>query len=178
MPDDNELAPVAPRWAALASTVICVLAFADSAYLTYAHYVGPRALYCSYNPKSFVDCSAVTTGPYSEVFGIPVAVLGLAWSAGMLVLCSPWAWRAPLWEGPAWRRWAPWVGRLRLLGSAAGVLMVFWLVYVELYKKHHLCEYCTVVHALTVVLFGVVAFGTALALPVDGPEDLGPEVEA
>ena len=177
--DDSDLAVVAPRWAVVASPLICLLALADSAYLTYAHFTTPAVLFCSANPNSFVDCSAVTTGPYSYAFGIPVAVEGVAWCVGMLLLCSPWAWRAPLWQSARWRSVAPWVGRLRLTGSVVGVAMVFWLVYVELFKKHHLCEYCTGVHVLTVALFFVIAFGTALAAPVDegGLDPLGSDDE-
>jgi uncharacterized membrane protein len=46
--------------------------------------------------------------------------------------------------------------------------MVIWLMYAELVKLRHLCEYCTLVHILTIVLFVVVVFGTALAVH---PED-------
>ncbi|HYA45260.1 MAG TPA: vitamin K epoxide reductase family protein, partial [Acidimicrobiales bacterium] len=104
-----------PRWAPVASGIICLLALADSAYLTYAHYTAAKIFACS--TSGFVNCSAVTTGPYSEIIDIPVAVLGLAWSFGMLMLCSPPAWRASVWEAPGWRSIAPWVSRLRLAGS-------------------------------------------------------------
>lgn len=171
--EPSEAAMLAPRWAPVTSTVICLLALVDSAYLTYTHYAAARIFACPINPHSFVNCAAVTSGPYSKVFGAPVAVLGLAWSAGMLVLCSPAAWRAPLWSSPRWARLAPWVGRIRLLGSATGVGMVFWLVYVELFKKDHLCEFCTAVHVLTVALFIVVVFSMALAAPAE-PEETSP----
>jgi uncharacterized membrane protein len=108
--------------------------------------------------KGFVDCALVTNSVYSHFLGLPVSVLGLAWSLGMLVLCNPWAWRAA----------SPWVGRLRLLGAVTGAAMVIWLMYAELVKLRHLCEYCTLVHILTIMLFIVVVFGTALAVH---PED-------
>ena len=100
---------------------------------------------------------------YSHFLGLPVSVLGLAWSVGMLVLCSPWAWRAV----------SPWVGRTRLLGAVTGAAMVIWLMYAELVKLRHLCEYCTLVHILTIALFVVVVFGTALA--VHPEDDLAPD---
>ena len=50
--------------------------------------------------------------------------------------------------------------------------MVLYLVYRELYSLGHLCEYCTVAHVMTIALFIVVAFGTALGLPaVDEDEE-------
>lgn len=148
---------VPPRWAPLSATVICVLAFADSAYLTYAHFTSPSVLACS--TKGFVDCAAVTTSVYSHPLGVPVVIPGLVWCALMAVVCSPWVWRASS------RPWWPWVGRLRLAGSVAGIGMVFYLLWAELVKLHHLCEYCTGVHVLTVALFLVVVFGTALSEP-------------
>ena len=99
----------------------------------------------------------MTTSIYSHPFGVPVAVAGLAWSFVMLLLCSPWGWRAS----------SRWVSPVRLAGSVAGVGMVFYLLYVELFSLGHLCEYCTVVHLMTILLFIVVAFGTALAVPGD-----------
>jgi uncharacterized membrane protein len=39
-----------------------------------------------------------------------------------------------------------------------------------LFELGHICEYCTVVHVLTVLLFIVIALGTALALPTGDDE--------
>jgi len=153
-----------PRWVPPVSTAICALAFADSAYLTYAHYTSVTALACP--TSGFVDCAAVTTSAYSHPFGVPVAVAGLAWTFVMGILCSPWGWRT------AQARWWPWTARLPARRSVAGVGMVFYLLWAELIKLRHLCEYCTVVHVLTVLLFLVVAFGTALAVPENAaPQD-------
>ena len=161
-PDGPRPYLVPPGWVPVTTTILCLIAFADAAYLTYIHYTNPAGLACS--TRGFINCTAVTTSIYSHPFGVPVAVAGLIWSAAMLVLCSPWGWRAA----------SPWVSRLRLAGSVAGVGMVFYLLYVELFELGHLCEYCTVVHVMTVALFIVIALGTALALPGDeeGSEDL------
>jgi uncharacterized membrane protein len=146
---------VPPGWAPITSTIICLIALADSGYLTYIHYTNPTGLHCS--TSGFINCTAVTTSIYSHPFGVPVAVAGLAWSFAMLLLCSPWGWRAS----------SRWVSPVRLAGSVAGVGMVFYLLYVELFDLGHICEYCTVVHFMTIALFMVVAFGTALAVPGD-----------
>ena len=153
---------VPPGWVPVTTTVLCLIALADSAYLTFIHYTNPTGLACS--TKGFINCTAVTTSIYSHPFGVPIAVAGLIWSAALLVLCSPWAWRAV----------SPWFSRLRLAGSVAGLGMVFYLLYVELFELGHICEYCTVVHVMTVALFIVVALGTALAVP--GDEDDGEEL--
>lgn len=148
-----------PGWVPLATTVMCVLALADSAYLMYTHFAGAKLAFCTYH--GLVNCSLVTNSSYSHPFGIPIVIPGVIWSAAMLALCSPWAWRAA----------SPWVARLRLAGSAAGVAMVLWLVYVEAVKLHHICEYCTGVHILTVALFVVIIFATALAEPAGSDLD-------
>lgn len=144
-----------PRWVPVTTTVIAALAFADSAYLTYTHYTGTAPAGCSLNPKSLVNCGLVTTSVYSHPFGVPVAVAGLCWSAVMLALCTPWGWRIA-------SRWVSWA---RLAGSIAGVGMVCYLLLAEFKWLHHICEYCTGVHILTLALFVVVAFGTALSVP-------------
>src|SRR5271157_6028728 len=87
-PENQEVAPgpaiVPPGWVPITSTLICVLAVLDSSYLTYAHFSSAAVLACS--TKGFVDCALVTTSVYSHFLGLPVAVLGLVWSVGMLVL--------------------------------------------------------------------------------------------
>jgi uncharacterized membrane protein len=139
--------------------VICLLALADSAYLTYAHFTTSALASCP--TKGFIDCAAVTSSSYSHPFGIPVVIPGDIWCVGMLALCSPWGWRAA----------SVWVGRLRLAGSVAGVGMVLWLVWAELIKLRHLCEYCTGVHVLTVALFIVIVFATAMSAPAADETD-------
>jgi uncharacterized membrane protein len=147
---------VPPRWVPVTTTVLTLLALLDASYLTYLHFTNKLPLVCPTKP-GFINCGDVLNSKYSHPFGIPVVVPGLAWAAVMLVLCSPWMWRAV----------SPWVHRLRLLGAAAGILTVFYLLWAELIKLHHLCEYCTGVHIVTVALFFVVVFGTALAVPGD-----------
>lgn len=158
-PGPRRPALVPPRWAPIASTVICLLAFADSAYLAFIHYTNPAGLFCS--TKGFINCTAVTTSVYSHPFGIPVVVPGLIWSFAMLVLCSPWGWRSS----------SRWASPLRFAGCISGLGMVFYLLYVELFSLGHLCEFCSIVHLMVIALFIVVAFGTALALPGNAADD-------
>jgi uncharacterized membrane protein len=128
-----------------ASFALSLIGLGVAAYLTYAHFTSVNALVCSDNGA--VNCAKVTTSSQSEIFGVfPVAVLGLAYFAGMVVLCSPWAWR------PVNRL----LDLLRLAGVVTGVCMVFYLVYAELFQIDAICIYCTAVHVVTVLLFIVV----------------------
>ncbi|HET8561995.1 MAG TPA: vitamin K epoxide reductase family protein [Marmoricola sp.] len=143
-----------PGWVRPVALVLAVLGVLVSAYLTYEHFTGSRSLACSEN--SVVDCSAVTKSFYNQLppgpgAGVPVAVLGLAFFVVVLVLCLPMMWGRS--RG---------LDLLRLVVLGGGVLMVLWLVYAELFKIDRICLWCTAVHVITVVLFGVVAVAEAL----------------
>lgn len=130
---------------------LCLAGLAISGYLTYVHFNDPTGLACP--NTGLINCAKVVTSSYSVIFGVPVPVAGLAFFAGMIVLCSPWAWRLPQMV----------VLRLRVLASVVGVGMILWLIYVELFRLDALCLWCTSVHVVTVALFFAVAFGTAAA---------------
>ena len=124
-----------PRIAALAAAVA---GLAVSIYLTYEHYNANSSLAC---PRtSTVDCQKVTTSSWSSIAGVPVAVLGLSYFVVMVAVLAL----------PTVRRE---VQLARGALAAAGVLMVFWLVYVELFKVDAIGLWCTAVHVLTVVMF-------------------------
>jgi uncharacterized membrane protein len=73
---------------------------------------------------------------------VPVAVLGVAWFGVYLALLAARA-RQPR---DSWRT--------ALVGwSSSGLLFVFYLVYAELFLVGAICLWCTVVHAIVVVLF-------------------------
>ena len=149
-----------PRWAAPASLAVCVLGLAVSSYLTYVHYTDVSNLACS--DSGTINCAKVTTSAQSRFLGMPVAVLGLAYFVGMTLLCLPYAWKRP----------EPIVRLARVAGVLAGIAMVLWLVYAELFIIDAICLWCTVVHGLTLVLLVVVLAatlsGTAPALDADG----------
>ena len=44
---------------------------------------------------------------------------------------------------------------LRTLGGAVGVATALYLVYVELFEVDAICLWCTAVHVVTLVLFGL-----------------------
>jgi uncharacterized membrane protein len=146
---------VVPRWVPWAACVIVVLGIVDATWLTIAHYTTPATLSCP--DTGIINCAKVTTSVFSEILGIPVAVLGLIFFVGMLPFQLPVAWRSA----------NPWIRRLRLLGASTGVLMVFWLIYVELFRLNAICLFCTAAHILTICLFGVTIVGVALSETVE-----------
>jgi uncharacterized membrane protein len=137
-----------PRWPGLLGTVACALGLGVSGYLTFEHYTSSTSLACSDN--SVVNCLKVTTSSYSEVAGVPVALLGLIFFAVMLVLQLPAMWRRP----DAAVRW------IRLGWAIAGLATVLYLFYAELFEIDAICLWCTSVHVLTLILFGSTVYAT------------------
>jgi uncharacterized membrane protein len=150
----------APGWLQLTTWALSLAGLGVSVYLTVAHYTSSSILACSDN--GLVNCAAVTTSPESMVFGVfPVAVLGLAFYVFMATVTSPWAWRAT---------WPP-LGWARFGSVIVGMLFVLYLIYTELFTLDAICLWCTSVHVITFLLFGLIIFsaaagyGTAKAAP-------------
>lgn len=125
-----------------ASRVIALVAAtagtAVSTYLTIEHYSHSTSFAC---PESAtINCVKVTTSKWSVIAGVPVAVLGLAYFVVMLgLLVTPTR--------------HPTVRTLRTVGATAGVVMVLYLVFIELFEVDAICLWCTAVHVLTFIMF-------------------------
>jgi uncharacterized membrane protein len=144
--------PVA-RWAVIATFLLSLLGLGLSVYLTIGHFRGAQFLACS--DSGVVNCAVVTTSAQSYFLGLPVAVLGLANFIIMVVLNSPWGWRAKNY----------WVHVARFVLVMVGMAFVLWLVSAELLIINHICLYCTGVHIVTFALF--------IVLVNVGPTQLG-----
>ncbi len=66
---------------ALCFLVLALLGFADATYLTLKHYSG-TPITCSLTH----GCDIVTSSAYSEIFGIPVALLGALYYLSVILL--------------------------------------------------------------------------------------------
>ena len=136
-------------WLQIATFVLALAGLGVSIYLTIAHFTESKLAGCS--ESGLVDCSKVTTSPQSYVFGIPVAVLGLAFFVFAVVIMSPWAWRASRRE----------IHLARIASLVVGIGFVLYLVYAELFTIGSICLYCTSVHVITFLLFVLTAFAAA-----------------
>ena len=155
----------APGLAALVGIALAGLAI--SIYLTTVHYQGVPLL-C---PRGgLVDCAAVTSSSYSVVPGtaLPITIPGMLWfvvSGGLALV----AWRA----AALGQREAAALRPLHALWGGLGLAFVLYLVYAEIVRLHHLCEWCTVVHLLTLATFLLAlsrlqSSGTAMGTPARG----------
>jgi uncharacterized membrane protein len=137
-------------WVQLTTFALALGGLGVSIYLTIAHFTESTLLGCS-EVKGLVNCTKVTTSPQSYVFGIPVAVLGLAFYLFAVAIMSPWAWRAARRE----------IHLVRIASLVVGIGFVLYLLYAELFIIGSICLYCTSVHVITFLLFVLTMFAIA-----------------
>lgn len=149
-----------PDWSSRSDRLLGLSAFALSlvgvglsTYMTIAHFTEAAILACAGGGE--LSCTAVTTSSQSEVVGVPVAVMGLAYFLALSVLTAP----------PLWKRGGRMVALIRTGLSIAGVAFVLWLVAAEVLIIGHVCLWCTGVHLVTLTIL--------LALTRSTPERLG-----
>ena len=136
-------------WLQLTTFVLALAGLGVSIYLTIAHFTESSLAGCS--ESGLVNCTKVTTSPQSYVFGIPVAVLGLAFFLFAAAIMSPWAWQASRRE----------IHLLRLASLVVSIGFVLYLIYAELFIIGSICLYCTSVHVITFVLFVLTVIAAA-----------------
>jgi uncharacterized membrane protein len=115
-------------WLRRTSFVFASLGALDSAYLAYIKLAHVEAI-C----RGVGDCEAVNSSVYSQIYGIPIALLGLgAYLAILAVLAlEP--------RLPSLQDYLP----LAIFGLAlTGTLYSAYLTYVELFVIHAICPFC------------------------------------
>ena len=117
-------------WLRWGSVTLAGLGALDSAYLTWVKLAHLQPFCGGSNA-----CDTVNTSIYSQVGGIPIAVLGLA---AYLVLAALLLLEE---RASALATWGP----VAVFGMAlTGTLYSAYLTYVELYVLHAVCPYCVV----------------------------------
>jgi len=101
-------------------------------------------------------CETVALSPYSEIFGVPVAVLGVGFSLVLAGLALAW-----------WRR----LDRRALLAlyglGLLGVIFVAYLTYLELFVIGAVCVWCAG-YAITILAGWIVAAAAIRRSPASG----------
>jgi len=120
---------------------LAVLGLAISIYLTWVHYADIEPV-CT----GISDCEKVQTSDYAELAGIPVAVLGIAGYASILVSL-----------------WMP--VEVTVLLAYVAVGFSAYLTWTELFKIDAICQWC-VASALASLAIAVLATLLALRTPL------------
>lgn len=132
----------ARNWLGLVIPAAAFLGMLVSAYLTWIHWSGSKAL-CA----GIGDCETVNTSAYAEIGGIPVALLGFGMYVALFGL-SMYGRRAD----PGMLSTVA----LAVFGiSLAGVLFSAYLTYIEVAVLHAICPWCVTSATLITLIFGV-----------------------
>ncbi len=132
--------PVAtPAWYSGLAWLLVLAGIGVASYLTVAHFDSTVSLACP--DTGAINCEEVTTSAESVLFGVPVALLGLAFYLFQAVLLLP---RINAFGA---------VMKVRLLSLGGGMLFVLYLVYSEVVTIRAICLWCSAVHVITLAYF-------------------------
>ncbi len=122
------------RWR-LFGLVVSAVGLVDAIYLLSDSLFPSVQLYCP--TSGAINCALVTSSSYSRFAGIPVALLGVLFFAGMLVV---------MWLNN------PTLNYVLMPMWMIGVIFVGYLVYAEVFALDAICLYCTLDHILALLL--------------------------
>ena len=144
----------------LAITILAGLGIVVSSYGLWQHYAPLGAGFCNFN-ESF-SCDVVNKSIYSEIFGIPVALVGIVGYA-VLAIVGIWMMRIVRVSPPpagrgSQRGWGlqSW-SQLLLILSLLGLIFQAGLTIVELWWIGAYCPIC-IVSQVIIVAIGAFAF--------------------
>jgi uncharacterized membrane protein len=128
-------------WLRILGMLLAVAGFIISSYLSYVK-LADAELVCV--KSSSLDCSAVQDSVYSEIAGIPIAILGMGAYFGLFALLALES-RLEL---------VDLYGRsLLFLMTLVGVLYSAYLTYIEAFVLEKWCQYCVGSAMIMVALF-------------------------
>ena len=125
-----------------------------SGYLVTKRFTG-GSLACT----RWAECDVVNNSAYSQIYGVPVSVLGLAGYLLLLALAL-----AALWTTERTQRR---ILLLSLVLAVGGVGFSAYLTYLEIYVIEALCAWC-VASAIVITLLAIV---TAVTIRLAAPQD-------
>jgi uncharacterized membrane protein len=135
------MSDVTRRWLRYAAILLAAVGLVVAAYLTFTHLTESNFL-CSETG----GCNTVRSSRYSEIAGIPVAVLGLLGYGAILALA--------VYENAGGARAA--YANLAAFGlTSIGVLYSAYLTYLELFVIGAICPYCVASAVIMVALFAI-----------------------
>ena len=117
----------------IAAIALSVAGVGVSIYLTLLHYAGVTP---GCPVSGAINCEAVLSSSYTVLPGtsIPTSAAGIVWFGVSALI---WAWR---------------FGPLHLAWSAAGLVAVLYLVFVEIVRVGAICLWCTAAHVLVLAI--------------------------
>jgi uncharacterized membrane protein len=124
----------------ITSLVLAVLGLADAGYLTYTHYAENGV--CGVSS----GCTVVQQSTWSELFGIPVSLLGVIGYVGLLTLLVLLSFRLD----------NETVRLLLVMGTGIGFLFSMFLMYRAYITLEAFCPFCTT-SAVVMTLLAIIS---------------------
>jgi uncharacterized membrane protein len=120
--------------------VLAILGFADSVYM---------AIYKITSNDSMClgsgDCAIVNASRYSEIYGIPLGIIG---ALGMIAIL------VALWLEKRTTGFFAENSRLAVFGMTfAGFLYVVYLTYIEIFVIRAICPFCVIIAVIMTLMF-------------------------
>lgn len=144
------------KWLALLSFFGALV----SLYLTYLHFSPEASGICQLGPA--FDCDKVNKSMYSELFGIPVAILGAGYYIGMFVFSLLFSYKTKLFAKVDLKD----LFRGLLLITLIGIAFTLYLTYQEAFTIKSYCIFCVIQQIIILIMGGIVlaAYRQALRL--------------
>lgn len=116
--------------------VLSIIGLLTSIYLVKNHYAPPTSgALCDFGES--ISCSLVNTSIFSELLGVPVALLGVFWFIFLLWMC---------WKALKQPEQIPSI----LAWNVLGILFVIYLFIAEIILKS-ICPFCTLLHIIIII---------------------------
>lgn len=125
--------------------ILLILAAAgviDSAYLTYKHYAVDASVTCGFG--IFAECGRVLKSSYSQIIGVPLALLGFLYYCSLFIVLVALTFRE-----------IKLAKFTVLLLTFAGLFTSVYLVYIQVLILNALCLYCIISAVLSITLFAL-----------------------
>ncbi len=116
--------------------ILIILGFADSVFLTYEHYA-LTSYGCPISP--WINCLAVTTSKYSEIWGVPLSLLGSLYYAVLFFFLM--------------KSKEKMFRHFFILVSSFGVLFSLYLIYIQMFAIGLFCLYCLASALISFLIF-------------------------
>ncbi|MCL4274363.1 MAG: vitamin K epoxide reductase family protein [Anaerolineales bacterium] len=127
------------KWLYRASVALAIVGLFVSIYMTVYKFTGNEGMCLGSG-----ECSTVNASRFSEVNGIPVAVIGIVGYAAILAV-HLFENRSPFFKQN---------GTLLLFGMGlTGFIFTLWLVYVEIALIRALCPFCVTSQVVMTIIF-------------------------
>ena len=144
--------PVTPKYERMLKIVLFLSIFGMvvASYLTYAHFRPGASEFCNFGDN--FDCEIVNQSIYSDIGGVPVAILGLLTYLTMFLLSLVLLYKIDLEQ-----YWDKLTDRFLLgtVGLLSGVGFVFqsYLAYIEWQVLMTWCVFCITSHVTITIIF-------------------------